>query len=319
MTDICKKPLIILTGPTAVGKTNLSIKLAKLVGGEIISADSMQIYTGMDIGTAKVTQAEMDGVKHHMLDVIEPNCDFSSFEYAEMAGKIIQNLPKAPILVGGTGFYFDSLVYPPEFSGGNKQRRTELQQMLAENGLEHMVNYLRQLDAEACDIIDIKNPVRVIRAIEIAESGQKLSQGTTKNNPQYDAMIFVLERDRQSLYQMIDERVDKMVQAGLVDEVKNLVEKYGICQNSAFQAIGYKEIIQHLQGNCTLEEAIDLIKINIERCAVCLSSSNDGTRLLSGCFGLDGCCREHADEHKQHHSKAKQSLQKVFHAYFLPP
>lgn len=256
------KSFVGITGTTCVGKSAVAVELAKILQCDVISADSMQIYVGMDIGTAKVTQAEMDGVKHHMLDVIEPNCDFSSFEYAEMAGKIIQNLPKAPILVGGTGFYFDSLVYPPEFSGGNKQRRLELQQMLAEKGLEHMVNYLRQLDKETCNVIDVKNPVRVIRAIEIAESGQKQSQGTTKNNPQYDAKIFVLERDRQSLYQMIDLRVDKMVQGGLVDEVKGLVEKYGICQNSAFQAIGYKEIIQYLQGNCTLEEAIDLIKIN---------------------------------------------------------
>lgn len=256
------KSFVGITGTTCVGKSAVAVELAKILQCDVISADSMQIYVGMDIGTAKVTQAEMDGVKHHMLDVIEPNCDFSSFEYAEMAGKIIQNLPKAPILVGGTGFYFDSLVYPPEFSGGNKQRRLELQQMLAENGLEHMVDYLRQLDEETCSVIDVKNPVRVIRAIEIAESGQKQSQGTTKSNPQYDAKIFVLERDRQSLYQMIDLRVDKMVQGGLVDEVKGLVEKYGICQNSAFQAIGYKEIIQYLQGNCTLEEAIDLIKIN---------------------------------------------------------
>lgn len=256
------KSFVGITGTTCVGKSAVAVELAKILQCDVISADSMQIYVGMDIGTAKVTQAEMDGVKHHMLDVIEPNCDFSSFEYAEMAGKIIQSLPKAPILVGGTGFYFDSLVYPPEFSGGNKQRRLELQQMLAENGLEHMVDYLRQLDEETCNVIDVKNPVRVIRAIEIAESGQKQSQGTTKNNPQYDAKIFVLERDRQSLYQMIDLRVDKMVQGGLVDEVKGLVEKYGICQNSAFQAIGYKEIIQYLQENCTLEEAIDLIKIN---------------------------------------------------------
>ena len=256
------KSFVGITGTTCVGKSAVAVELAKILQCDVISADSMQIYVGMDIGTAKVTQAEMDGVKHHMLDVIEPNCDFSSFEYAEMAGKIIQNLPKAPILVGGTGFYFDSLVYPPEFSGGNKQRRLELQQMLAEKGLEHMVDYLRQLDEETYNVIDVKNPVRVIRAIEIAESGQKQSQGTTKSNPQYDAKIFVLERDRQSLYQMIDLRVDKMVQGGLVDEVKGLVEKYGICQNSAFQAIGYKEIIQYLQGNCTLEEAIDLIKIN---------------------------------------------------------
>lgn len=256
------KSFVGITGTTCVGKSAVAVELAKILQCEVVSADSMQIYVGMDIGTAKISEAEMDGVKHHMLDVIEPNCDFSSFEYAEMVGEIIQNLPKAPILVGGTGFYFDSLVYPPEFCGGNKQRRLELQQLLAENGLDYMVDYLRKLDEESCQIIDVKNPVRVIRAIEIAESGQKLSQGSTKSKPQYDAKIFVLERDRQSLYQMIDERVDKMVQGGLVDEVKGLVEKYGICQNSAFQAIGYKEIIQYLCGNCSLEEAIDFIKIN---------------------------------------------------------
>ncbi len=251
-----------ITGTTCVGKSAVAVELAKILHCDVISADSMQIYVGMDVGTAKITSDEMQGVKHHMLDVATPNCDFSAFEYAQMVGDIINDLKNPPIIVGGTGFYFDSLVYPPEFSGGDKIRRAQLQQMLAQNGLDYMVDYLKHLDAETCAKIDVKNPVRVIRAIEIAETGQKQSQGCTKSNPQYDAKIFVLQRDRQSLYDMIDNRVDTMVQSGLVDEVKTLVEEYGYCQTSAFSAIGYKEIIQYLQGNCTLDDAINQIKLN---------------------------------------------------------
>lgn len=256
------KTFVGITGTTCVGKSAVAVELAKILNCEIISADSMQIYEGMDIGTAKISQAEMAGVKHHMLSFVQPNGDFSSFEYAEMASKIIDSLPNPPIIAGGTGFYFDSLVYPPEFSGGDKERRNQLKQLLEEKGLDYLVDYLRSLDEETCNQIDIKNPVRVVRAIEIAESGQKQSQGTYRNNPKYDAKIFVLQRDRQSLYQMIDQRVDVMVQEGLIDEVKALVRKYGYCQNSAFAAIGYKEIVQYLQGNCTLEQAIEQIKLN---------------------------------------------------------
>ena len=256
------KSFVGITGTTCVGKSTVAVELAKILHCEVISADSMQIYVGMDVGTAKVTPEEMTGVKHHMIDVVEPCCDFSSFEYAEMVAKIIDGMQNPPIIAGGTGFYFDSLVYPPEFSGGNKQRRIELKQMLEQNGLDHLVKYLTELDPDTTSQIDLKNPVRVIRAIEIAETGQKQSQGTTRNKPKYDAKIFVLQRDRQSLYQMIDERVDKMVQNGLVDEVKRLVEKYGYCNNSAFSAIGYKEVIQYLQGNCSLDEAIAQIKLN---------------------------------------------------------
>lgn len=256
------KSFVGITGTTCVGKSAVAVELAKILHCDVISADSMQVYMGMDVGTAKITEDEMQGINHHMLDVVAPNCDFSAFEYTQMVGDIIKNLRNPPIIVGGTGFYFDSLVYPPEFSGGNKIRRTELQQMLAQNGLGYMVDYLKRLDAETFAKIDVKNPVRVIRAIEIAETGQKQSQGSAKSNPQYDAKIFVLQRDRQSLYNMIDERVDKMVQSGLVDEVKMLVEKYGYCQTSAFSAIGYKEIIQYLQDNCTLDDAINQIKLN---------------------------------------------------------
>ena len=256
------KSFVGITGTTCVGKSAVAVELAKILNCDVISADSMQIYTGMNIGTAKITSAEMEGVKHHMLDIIAPDCDFSSFEYAEMVGKIMEGMQNPPIIAGGTGFYFDSLVYPPEFHGGDKQQRERLKQMLAENSLEWMVDYLRKLDCETCNKIDVKNPVRVIRAIEIAESGQKQSQGKTKNNPQYDAKIFVLERDRQSLYDMIDLRVDQMVKNGLVEEVKTLTERYGYLQNSAFSAIGYKEIIQYLQGNCSLDDAIALIKLN---------------------------------------------------------
>ncbi len=256
------KSFVGITGTTCVGKSAVAVALAKILNCEVISADSMQIYVGMDVGTAKITPAEMDGVKHHMLDVVEPNCDFSSFEYAQMVSNTIDKLPTPPILVGGTGFYFDSLVYPPEFSGGNKERRVQLQQLLAEKGLEYLVDYLKHLDQESAQKIDLKNPVRVIRAIEIAETGQKITQGVTRQNPQYDAKIFVLQRDRQSLYAMIDERVEKMAQCGLVEEVKQLVAKYGYCKTSAFSAIGYKEIIEYLQGNCTLDDAIAQIKLN---------------------------------------------------------
>lgn len=170
------KSFVGITGTTCVGKSAVAVELAKILHCDVISADSMQIYVGMDVGTAKITADEMQGIKHHMLDVAEPNCDFSAFEYAQMVGDIINDLPNPPIIVGGTGFYFDSLVYPPEFSGGNKIRRRELQQMLAKNGLDYMVDYLNRLDAETCAKIDVKKPVRVIRAIEIAETEQKNSR-----------------------------------------------------------------------------------------------------------------------------------------------
>lgn len=257
------KKIIGITGTTCVGKSAVAVQLAKLLNTEIISADSMQIYKGMNIGTAKITTEEMCGIRHHMLDVIEPNKDYSSFEYAQAASQIIEKAESVPIVVGGTGFYFDSLINPPEFGAGDKQRRQELQNILQRDGLDVLCKKLFQLDPITYNTIDLKNPVRVVRALEIAEQGQKRSEGTRmQNNPRYDLQLYVLWRNRAELYNMIDSRVDDMIAAGLVDEVKELVDKYGVCNMSAFSAIGYKEILAYFNDDDSLNEAIEKIKFN---------------------------------------------------------
>lgn len=256
------KTIIGITGTTSVGKSEVAVKLAKRIGSEIVSADSMQIYKGMDVGTAKISPSEMEGVKHHMIDVVEPNCNYSSFLYQRDASQIIDNMTSIPIVVGGTGFYFDSLLYPPEFGEGDENRRRELQQILQNNGIQPLQELLKQLDLETYNQIDLNNPKRVIRAIEIAESGEKLAHGCGKINPKYNLILFVLQRDRNKLYSQIDKRVDRMIERGLVEEVRALTDKYGFADTSAFSAIGYKEVIDYLQGNCTLDEAITQIKVN---------------------------------------------------------
>lgn len=257
------RTVIGITGTTSVGKSAVGVELAQLIHGEVISADSMQVYKGMDIGTAKITSCEMQGVKHYMLDVLEPNENFSSFLYQQQASQIIDNMTAVPIVVGGTGFYFDSLIYPPEFGGVGDARRAELKRILDEEGLPTLREILKAIDIEANNTVDLANPKRVLRAIEIAESGGKLSDGVGRNaEPKYDLKLFVLERPRESLYKQIDVRVDEMIEKGLVDEVSRLVNKYGLCDTSAFQAIGYKEIIEYLKGNCSLNDAIARIKLN---------------------------------------------------------
>ena len=256
------RTIVGITGTTSVGKSSVAVQLAKMLGTEIISADSMQIYKSMDIGTAKITTAEMMGVKHHMIDVVEPNCNYSSYLFQQDASRIIDSMQTVPIVVGGTGFYFDSLVYPPEFGDCNGDRRHELQKILETNGLEALQKILRELDAETYSTIDLQNPKRVMRAIEIAESGKLKSQGCDRKNPRYNLQLFVLQRNRASLYEQIDQRVDQMIADGLVDEVKALVNKYGFCDTTAFSAIGYKEVIEFLQQKISLENAIQKIKLN---------------------------------------------------------
>ena len=256
------KTIVGITGTTSVGKSAVAVQLAKLLNTEVISADSMQIYKGMDVGTAKITADEMMNVPHHMIDIVEPNCNYSSFLYQRDASRIINSMQTTPIVVGGTGFYFDSLLYPPEFGDGSAERRQQLQKLLETEGLPTLQEILRNLDEEAYTAIDRQNPKRVIRAIEIAESGMLRSQGQGKINPQYNLILFVLQRDRQSLFAQIDKRVDEMIANGLIDEVKSLVDKYGYCDTSAFSAIGYKEIIEYLQGKVTVEQAIEKIKLN---------------------------------------------------------
>lgn len=257
------KTVIGITGTTSVGKSTVGVELARMLNSEVISADSMQIYKGMDIGTAKITPCEMLGIKHRMIDVIEPNENFSSFLYQQQAGAIIDDMITIPIVVGGTGFYIDSLIYPPEFGNVDSVRRIELKRILDEQGLESLKLILKDRDVDAYNTIDVNNPKRVLRAVEIAESGEKLSSGIGRNaKPRYDLKLFVLERSRESLYRQIDVRVDGMIEKGLVDEVSRLVDRYGVCNTSAFQAIGYKEIIEYLNGNCPLDEAVAKIKLN---------------------------------------------------------
>lgn len=256
------KTFVGITGTTSVGKSDVAVQLAKYMGTEIISADSMQIYRGMDIGTAKLGLRDMQGVVHHMIDVADPNENFSSFLYREQAAKIIDAMPTIPIVVGGTGFYFDNLVYPPEYGNPSQERRAELLSIYEQQGIEPLQKMLAEKDEQAAKSVDIHNYKRVIRAIEIAESGSSISCGHTKFNPQYNMVLFVLQSEREQLYIRIEKRVDEMISNGLVAEVKSLVAKYGYCDTPAFQAIGYKEIVEYLKGNIDLDEAICRIKLN---------------------------------------------------------
>ncbi len=256
------KTFIGITGTTCVGKSQVAVQLARMLDTHVISADSMQIYKDMNIGTAKITTEEMQGVTHHMLDVVHPNDEFSAFLYQQQASQIINNLPSIPIVAGGTGLYIQSLIYPPEFGNATNNLRLELQEILQQQGLGALQEILKNLDIDSYNTIDICNPVRVIRAIEIAKSGSLRSKGKGNTNPQFNCLLFVLETDRAKLYEKINQRVDVMMQKGLLQEVEKMIENYGICKTSAFNAIGYKELINFLQGNCLLEEAVQQIKIN---------------------------------------------------------
>ena len=264
-----KKPLIILTGPTAVGKTKASIGLAKALNGEIISADSMQVYRQMDIGSAKIHPEEMDGVTHHLIDILDPREDFNVVRFQQMAKEamqIIYNNGHIPIVVGGTGFYIQALLYDINFteSDSDISIRTELEQFAKANGAEALHARLREIDPKSADTIHANNIKRVIRAIEYnIQTGKLISEHNeteSKKESPYDFAYFVLNDDRKNLYARIDKRVDQMVEEGLVDEVKKLKE-YGCTRDLvSMQGLGYKEILSYLEGEISLDEAIYLIK-----------------------------------------------------------
>ena len=267
-------PLIILTGPTAVGKTDLSIQLAKAVDAEIVSADSMQIYKYMDIGSAKVTEEEMQGVKHYLVDEIEPDMPFSVSEYKRMAEEYIDEISrrgKNVIVTGGTGLYLNSLIYDMDFgkSDANQELREELNKELEENGPAYMYEKLVSLDKEVAERIHPNNTKRVIRAIEVAMSGEKMNDFSKdlRYNKKYRPIIIVLNRDRQALYDRINLRVDIMLKNGLIEEVKGLLEKGYTKDMISMQGIGYKEIIKYFDGEYTLDEAIEIIKRDSRRYA----------------------------------------------------
>ena len=263
------KNLVILTGPTAVGKTSLSINLAKAINGEIISADSMQIYKKMDIGTAKVMPEEMDGIKHYLIDVIEPTEDFHVVKFKQMVEAAIDEIyakGKIPIICGGTGFYIQAILYDIDFTENeiDKNYRKSLEAFAKEMGNEALHEKLNAIDPESAKAIPAANVKRVIRAIEYFEqTGEKFSVHNAtqkeKNSP-YNFAYFVLNDDRQLLYNRIDARVDKMIADGLVSEVKSLLASGVRKGMTAMDGIGYKELLDYLEGDGSLDDAISLIK-----------------------------------------------------------
>lgn len=265
-----KKPLIILTGPTAVGKTALSIGLAKAVNGEIISADSMQVYKGMDIGSAKITIEEMAGVKHHLIDVLEPSEEFNIVKFQELSKQALEEIyakGKIPIIAGGTGFYIQAVLYDIDFEmqDTGKEYRTSLEKIAEEpGGVQKLHTILKEKDPKSAEMIHENNVKRVIRALEFfEETGTPISahneEQREKESP-YNFCYFVLNDDREKLYQNIDKRVDVMLENGLVEEVKKLHEKGYTSDMVSMQGLGYKEILDYLNGEISLERAVYLIK-----------------------------------------------------------
>lgn len=264
-----KKNLVILTGPTAVGKTELSIELAKQIGGEIISADSMQVYRHMDIGSAKIMPDEMGGVVHHLINVLDPREDFDVYRFLQMAKEKMLEIYErghVPVIVGGTGFYIQAVLYDIDFtqSEEDSKLREQLEETAKEQGAHALHEMLRMVDPQAADEIHENNVKRVIRAIEyFRQTGERISEHNkeqrAKESP-YNFCYFVLNDDRGKLYERIDKRVDLMLEAGLVDEVRGLLAMGCQRESTAMQGLGYKEMIDYLQGNIDLERAVYLIK-----------------------------------------------------------
>ncbi|MBO4904389.1 MAG: tRNA (adenosine(37)-N6)-dimethylallyltransferase MiaA [Lachnospiraceae bacterium] len=263
------RPLVVIAGPTAVGKSEVSIKLAAKIGGSIISADSMQVYRGMDIGTAKVREEEREGIPHYLIDVLEPQDDFNIVRFKEMADEAIDDIAKCkriPILVGGTGFYIQSVLYDIDFTPGDEMTdyRQELSRLIEERGSLYVHEMLAKVDPEAAKKIHHNDSRRLIRALEYhKQTGMPISghnsESSRRTSP-YDFCYFVLNDDRQKIYERIDRRVDRMIEAGLVREVKSLMDK-GLDKNFvSMHGLGYKEIIDHLEGKITLDEAVYIIK-----------------------------------------------------------
>ena len=267
--NTAKKPLIILTGPTAVGKTALSIKLAQQINGQMISADSMQVYRHMDIGTAKITIEEMQGIPHYLIDVLEPTEEFNIVRFQQMAKAALEQIYAAgaiPIVVGGTGFYIQSLLYDIRFEESNEDTgyRDALQQLATDRGPEYLHRLLAEVDPAAASGIHAHNVKRVIRALEFYhQTGTRISEHNEeqrKRTSPYQFLYFVLNDDRQALYTRIDQRIDQMLEAGLVTEVRMLKDMECTRDMVSMQGLGYKEILDYLEGRCTLDDAIYILK-----------------------------------------------------------
>lgn len=264
-----KRPLIILTGPTAVGKTAASIGLAKAVGGEIISADSMQVYRQMDIGSAKITKEEMQGIPHYLVDVLDPEEAFNVVRFQELAKEAMEDIFRnghIPIVVGGTGFYIQALLYDIDFTENDSDLsfREELEKKAREEGAESLHALLEKADPQAAAQIHPHNVKRVIRALEFnRKTGQKISEHNERERQKespYNFAYFVLTDDRKALYERIDRRVDKMMEQGLLEEVRRLKDRGLPGDSVSMQGLGYKELFAYLEGEYSLEEAVRIIK-----------------------------------------------------------
>lgn len=271
-----KQPLIAVVGPTASGKTRLAIDIAKAVGGEIVSADSMQIYKYMDIGSAKPTAEEQSEVKHHLIDFLEPDAEFSVADYTEAAHGVIADIAargKMPVMCGGTGLYINSVINDITFgeTETDYELRDELQKYADENGNEALAKMLAEFDPVSAKRLHPNNVRRVIRAIEFYKlTGQTISEHqdlTKQTDGRYSPTMFCIAWDREELYGRINKRVDIMLKDGLVDEVRRLADMGYTKALNSMKAIGYKELIDYFNGECTYEEAVELIKQSSRRYA----------------------------------------------------
>ena len=266
--------VIVICGPTASGKTALSIELAKKINGEIISCDSMQIYKDMNIGTAKVTQEEMQGIKHYLVDFVSPDQRYSVADFKRNAKNAIKEIiskGKIPIIVGGTGLYVDSLIYEidyPEIEL-DEAYRIKLEKQAEEEGLEKLYKIAEEIDPQAIKKISINDKKRIIRIIEIyhATGKNKTEQeAESRKEPEYDYKVFAINWEREKLYERINKRVDIMIDQGLIQEVKDIKQKYSKFP-TAMQGLGYKEVVDYLNGKYTKEEMIEKIKMETRRYA----------------------------------------------------
>ncbi len=271
-----RPPLVIIAGPTAVGKTSVSIELAKEINGEIISADSMQIYKGMDIGTAKISESEMKGVNHYLIDIINPDENFSVSDFQSKASDLIDSIiskNKIPVVVGGTGLYINSLVYDLDFTQAvsNWNLRDKYLELAKKHGNQYVYDELKKVDIESANRIHINDTKRIIRALEIYhETGKPMSyfyKDFRKENDKYNIIFIGLTMDRNKLYERIDKRVDTMIEEGLIKEVNNLLNMGHSEELVSMQGLGYKEIIQYIKGNYSLDKAIEILKRDSRRFA----------------------------------------------------
>ena len=270
-----KPKAIVICGPTASGKTALSIELAKKIDGEIISCDSMQIYKDMDIGTAKPTKEEMQGIKHYLIDFVSPDKRYSVADFKQDAKNAMKEIiakGKTPIIVGGTGLYVDSLIYEIDYPNieFDENYRKQLEEKAEKEGLEKLYEEARKIDPQAIEKISVNDQKRILRILEIyhATGKNKTEQEkeSRKNPVEYDYHVYAINWDREKLYERINKRVDIMIEQGLIEEVQKIYQKYATFP-TAMQGLGYKEVVEYLENKCTKEEMIEKIKMETRRYA----------------------------------------------------